>query len=49
MIKKFIHGSILVLGVLIMLLGIIQLDTWIGLAGFWQTMVGVDLVFDNNK
>jgi hypothetical protein len=47
MLKKFINGSILVFGVFIMLLGLIQLDTWIGLAGFWQTMVGIDLVFDN--
>jgi|LakMenE18May11ns_1017448.scaffolds.fasta_scaffold7138865_1 hypothetical protein len=49
MIKKFLNYSVLGVGAIIVILGLSQMDIWISLAGFWQTLVGIDLVFDSDK
>lgn len=47
MLKKILHYSIFGLGLIVMLVGLFTSNTWMGLAGFWQFMCGVDLVFKN--
>lgn len=47
MLKKILHYSIFGLGVIVMIVGLFTGNTWMCLAGFWQMMCGVDLVFKN--